>query len=292
MIDIRLLTFLTLAKNNSYTKTAEILRLTQPAISQHMKYLEDEYGVKLTKKYGRGFKLTEEGNILYRYAEEIEELYKKAENKLKNKTAIIKNYSLGATMTLGGYVLPSILSKYKKLHENINIQLQVNNTSEILEKLIAGKIDFALVEGTFNKNKFKFSKFKDDELILAVAPKHEFAKRSSVTMEEILNGHLILREEGSGTRKVFENRLAEIEYDLMTYKPYMEIGSITAIKALIKENIGYSVISKETVQLELKRGSIKYVPIKNFRILREFNFVYLYGDDFINDFIKFCAAEQ
>lgn len=289
MIDIRLLTFITVAKTKSYTKSAEILSITQPAVSQHIKFLEEEYGVKLIKRVGKGFELTEEGIILKKYAEEIEVLYRTLDFKLKNESSIVKTYNVGASMTIGGYVLPYILAKHKKLYKNINILLQVNNTEEILDKLSNGRLDFALIEGDFDREKYKFKKLKDDELVLAISPKHSFAKKKEVNIEEILHGELILREKGSGTRKVFENILSQLGYDMDKLKGYMEIGSISAIKSLIESNLGYSIISKETIKKELLYGDIEIIPIKNVRIFREFNFVYLHKEEFTDKFIKFCS---
>lgn len=288
MIDLRLLTFITVAKTKSYTKAAEILNITQPAVSQHIKFLEDEYEVHLIKKYGKGFDLTEEGLILFKYAEEIEVLYKALEMKLKNRSGIIKTYSIGASMTIGGYILPYILGKYRRINQNINILLQVNNTKEILEKLIAGNINLAFIEGIFDKSKFKFKKYKEDELVLAVSPQHKFANKEQVTVQEILEDNLILREKGSGTREVIENQFFELGFDINNSKKYMEIGDISAIKSLIELNLGYSIISRETIKKEILQGTIKEVPIRNVRIFREFNFVYFHDEEFIDEFIKFC----
>lgn len=291
-MDIRLQTFICVAKTKSYTRSAELLNITQPAVSQHIKYLEQEYGVSLINKCGRSFDLTQEGLILFKYAEKIEDLYRVLEVKLKNKTGIVKNYNLGASMTIGGYVLPPILAKYRNIHENVNILLQVNNTEEILEKLIYSKIDFALIEGPFDKDKFQFRKIKDDELVLAVSPEHEFSKKKEVSIEEVLNGNLILRENGSGTRRIFEDKLIQMGYNPSELKAYMEIGSISAIKSLIEENLGYSIISKETIKKELLQGIIKEIPIRDVRIFREFNFLYLLQDDYINEFMDFVSNEN
>ena len=288
MIDIRLLTFITAAKTKSYTRAAEILNITQPAVSQHIKFLEDEYGVHLVKKCGRGFELTEEGLILFKSAEEIEALYRSLETKLKNKSGIAREYNAGASMTIGGYILPYILAEYKKSYPNINILLQVNNTEEILEKLINGKIDFALIEGPFNKYKFRYKKYKDDELVLAVSSENDLAKQTQVSIDDVLNGNLILREKGSGTRKILENKIIELGYSPNDLNGFMEIGSISAIKSLIGLNLGYSIISRETIRKELIQGNIKEVPIQGIRIFREFNFVYLHEDEFIDSFIEFC----
>jgi LysR family transcriptional regulator, transcriptional activator of the cysJI operon len=290
MMDIRMTTFLTVAKIKNFTKAGEILSLTQPAVSQHIKFLEEYYGKDLIKKQGRTIGLTEAGEVLFKYAKELDVLYRSLEIDVRNTSGTKKIYNVGATMTIGGYVLPYILGKYKEVYKNTDILLQVNNTEEIISKLLNRCIHFALVEGPFNKNKFNYRKFKDDELVLAVSTKHEFCKRESVELEEIISGRLILREKGSGTRKIFENKLVELGYDLEDMKTYMEIGDISAIKSLVESNLGYTIISREAIKRESKLGVIKIVPIRDIRILREFNFIYLdgLGEEFIDHFINFC----
>lgn len=289
-MDIRLETFITVVKIKSYTKASEILNITQPAVSQHIKFLEEYYGVIFIKKSGKTIKLTEEGKILYKYAIELESIYRNLKTEFRNSDNIHKTYYVGASMTIGGYILPYILAEYKDGYKNIDILLQVNNTEEIIEKLLNRKIDLALIEGIFHKEKFKYIKYKDDELVLAVSHLHEFAKYKSITLDEVLKGNLILREKGSGTREIFENKLLEMGYDLKKFKPYMELGSITAIKSLLEANLGYSIISKETIKKEVGSGIIKIIPIKGLKIFREFNFVYLKESDeeFVKAFISFC----
>lgn len=294
MLDIKLVTFITVAKIKSFTKAGEILNLTQPAVSQHIKHLEEYYGVSLIKKRGKEIDLTEEGQILYKYAKELEILHRNLEIEIRNKNNIHRIYNLGASMTIGGYVLPYILAEYKKIYKNTNILLQVNNTEEILHKLLNRKLNLALIEGNFDRNKFNYRKFKDDELVLAVSKYHPFTKKGKVTIEEVLKGELILREKGSGTREIFENKLEDLGYDIKTFRPYMELGGISAIKSLVEENLGYTIISRETIKRELKSGLIKVIPIKGLSIRREFNFIYLKDSDydFIEDFIKFCFVNS
>ncbi len=294
LIDTKLITFLTVGKIKSFTKAAEILNITQPAVSQHIKFLEEYYEVDLIKKRGRQIDLTEEGKLLFHHGKELEVSARSLKEKLKNKSSITKRYTVGATMTIGEYVLPYILGEYKSLYKNIDILLQVNNTKEIIEKLLNEEIDLALVEGPFDKNKFHYKKLKDDELVLAVSSKHPFAKKKEIKLEEILRGNLILRERGSGTREIFENKLIELGYDLKDIKIYMEIGSINAIKSLVESNLGYTIISKEAIKREVSLGIIEILPIKNIKIRREFNFIYLKneGKDFIKSFIYFCCTQD
>lgn len=292
MIDPRLITFLTVSKLQSYTKAGDILGLTQPAVSQHIKHLEEHYKVKLINKSGRTISLTEEGKLLKEYALKMQILQRTIENKLYNKSSIVKRYKIGATKSIGGYVLPDLLGSHKMKYPNIDIILEVGNTEEIINKLIKKHINLALVEGPFDKNKFNHCILKEDELVLAVSPEHPFASKDSVCLDDVLSGNLILREEGSGTRKVFENRLVELGYNLNKLNIYMEVGDITAIKSLVSWNLGYTIISKEVIQQELNEGSLKAIPICSLKIIRGFYFVWnkTDQDEFIRKFIDFCLS--
>lgn len=290
MIDSRLNTFLTLASIKNFTKTGELLNLTQPAVSQHIKFLEKMLEVKLIEKKGRNVSLTQEGEILLNYGNQMQMLSKNLMRELGNKNKIIKKYNVGATMTIGEYLLPYILGEYKGVYKNVDIILNVDNTRNILKKLMLREIDIALVEGPFDKKRFLNRKLKEDELIFVSSPKHPLSQKKKVDMEEILRGNLILRERGSGTRKIFEEKAMQLGYDIRDIHVYMEIGSISAIKSLVESNLGYTVISREAVKRELQAGSMVTVPIKNVSITREFNFVYMNeGDkDFVGNFIHFC----
>jgi DNA-binding transcriptional LysR family regulator len=292
MLDIRIMSFLALAKTKNFTRAGELLNLTQPAVSQHIKFLEDYYNVKLIEKKGRFIELTDEGKLMLSYGKEIKNMYDNMEKELKSKAENAKTYNVGASLTIGGYILPVILSNHKQTYNNIDIKLQVHNTEEILNSLLDRKIDLALVEGLFDKEKFEYKFFKEDELVLAVASKSRLAYEKEVYLEDVLCGNLIMREKGSGTRAVFEQKLIELGYNLNDFNPYMELGSIQAIISLVELDMGYTIISKETIKAQLALGTIKILPIKDAKILREFNFVYLPSSDkeFIDIFMSFCHS--
>lgn len=290
MMDSKLTTFINVVKLKSFTRAAELLNLTQPAVSQHIKQLEEYYEVKLIKKKGRQISLTEEGELLFRYAKEFEANSLLLERKLKNKSAVIKRYNIGATLTIGEFVLPSLLGEYKRLHNNIDVIMHVYNLEEILKKLGNGEFDLGIVEGPFDKGKFNYKKLKDDELVLVASPLNSFVKRARVELSDIINsGKLILREKGSGTRMIFENKLLELGVGLSNLKIYMEVGSIGAIKSLVEANLGYTVISREAVKREVEAGTLAIIPIQGIRIMREFNFVFLdqSPEDFTEEFMSF-----
>lgn len=298
MLDTRLITFLTVAKIKNYTKAAQILNLTQPAVSQHIKFLEEDYGVNLIKKVGRNIDLTEEGEELFKYVKEMELKDRNLYKKLRNKSSIHKRYNIGATLTIGGYILPQIIGKYKEKCPNIDIILTVNNTEEILKKLLKEELELGIVEGPFDRSKFKYKKLKDDEMVLVVSSSSHFMKKDYIKIDEVLyDGKLILREEGSGTRKYFENILLNKGYSMKELNVYMEVGSIDAIKSLVEANLGYTIISKEAVKRECELGVIKVLPVvdKNLnqvRFFREFNFVFLENgmNNNLEEFMDFCLS--
>ncbi len=293
MIDYKMLTFLSVVKTRNYTKTAELLHITQPGVSQHIKSLEAYYNVKLFNIKKKSIELTLEGQRLYEYAIEVNRLANTVKNDLENRAGFVKKYNIGATLTIGGYVIPEILGRYKQEHPNVEIMLAVENTETVIKHLITGDMLMGIVEGPFDRTQFQFTKFKDDELILVVSPEHEFASKSSVSIEAVLENKLILREKGSGTRMVFENELVSKGYHLTDDMIYMEIGNINALVSLVESNLGCTIISREAVREHLKSGSLVHVPIQDFGIFREFNFIYFdFDDEFMGPFISFCKKQD
>lgn len=295
MMDSKLTTFINVAKLKSYTRAAEMLSLTQPAVTQHIKQLEEYYGAKLIKKKGRQISLTEEGELLLKSAKEFEANSILLERKIKNKSSVVKRYNIGATLTIGEFVLPDLLGDYKRVRSNIDVIMHVHNFEEVLKRMSNGEFDLGIVEGPFDKRKFFYKKLKDDELVLVTAPNSSMAKREKMEMGEIINdGKLILREKGSGTRMIFENKLEELGYNLSDIKIYMEMGSIGAIKSLIEANLGCTIISREAVRREVEAGKLVIIPIRDIEIKREFNFIFLNQSpkDFIDDFTAFLLMKQ
>jgi len=293
VIDIKLETFITVADTKNFTRAASILNMTQPAISHHIKLLEEYYNVKLLEKKNKNMELTEAGKILYKYALEIDKMSKLAKKHLSNESSIIKRYNVGATLTIGGYVLPPIIGNYKMNNNNIDIILQVENTENIIQKLFSGEIILGVIEGPFDKSKVIYEKFKDDELVFAISKNHEMAKKKKIAIEEILSEKLILREKGSVTRQIFEDYMAQQGFKPKNITPYMEIGDITAILSLVESGLGATVVSKEALNSTLMSKKIKALSIKNMKMKREFNFIYLKNSnmDFIKNFIEFCKKQ-
>lgn len=274
MIDFRLKTFFVLCRLLNYTKTAEILHITQPAVSQHIKFLEEKYQVKLFNYKGRDLSLTKEGELLYRFVAGIESSSQKIEEKLLAIQDSSININFGTTLTIGEYTMPHILSNLIQDYPNIHINMRVNNTKTLLEDLENGYIDFALLEGHFNKSKYNTIEFSKEEFIGVSSPLNSLAYRQ-VDFQEIFQENLMIREEGSGSREIFEQILYENNFTIDGFNRVYEIGSINVIKNLIEKNLGITFLYENAVGNELKEGSLSRLNIRDFHIRREYNLVFL-----------------
>ncbi|NLV91700.1 MAG: LysR family transcriptional regulator [Firmicutes bacterium] len=294
MIDHRLETFVTLARLKSYTKTAKHLNLTQPAVTQHIQYLEQYYGAQLICRARKDMHLTPEGELLLDYAQKVLALSTGLKRSIANSTGLVKGYRIGATLTIGEYVLPEILIAHRRSHPNIDISMTVHNTETILRQLDVDDIDLGVVEGPFNRSKYRHRLLKRDSLVLVVPPNHPLAVRDAVTFEDLFPEKLIIRERGSGTRWVLENALVTQGYSLQDFASYVEIGNLNAIRTLVMANLGITVISREVVARELKNQTLCAIPIMDTNLEREFQFVYLdnHADSqFITGFMDYCIQQ-
>ena len=293
MIDTRLLTFINLDRLKNYTRTAEVLHMSQPAVTQHIKFLESYYNIKLFYKHDKEYLVTQEGEILLEYAQKMYSLSDKTQRLLSGTGGIPKKYRLGATLTIGGYLLPEFLAGYKKKKPLTGLSLTVKNTTDTLMDLQRETIDLALIEGEFPKDKFDHKLLKVDELILVASPKNHLSGIKKISLTRLSEEELILREPGSGSRDFLSQKLHDIGVELSDFNISMEVGSLSAIKKLVLSDAGVSIISKEAIKKELVEGTLVHIPIENLTLEREFNFVYcrgLHADDFIDEFIEFCIS--
>lgn len=274
MIDFRLKTFLTLCKVLNYTKTAEILHITQPAVSQHIKYLEEDYNVKLFNYSGKTLSLTESGKILYDFLLAMDASSKRIKEKLSNPTN--KNHPIifGTTLTIGEYTMSYLLPKLLLDYPELNITMEVGNTENLLKKLANGEIDFTILEGHFDKSKYEAHFFSMEPFIGVCSPLHKFANKS-IHFEDIFQERLILREKGSGTRNIFEQILYEHNFTMNSCKKVIEIGNMGVIKNLVSKNLGITFLYREAVKKEIKEGDLVEINLSDFKVNREFNFVFL-----------------
>src|SRR3990172_6543578 len=244
MEDHKLRVFCAVAETKSFSKASELIHLTQPAVSLQVQAMEELYETRLFDRSGNSINLTPAGEILYRRAKEILALYAEAQKNISEITGAIKgSLSIGASSTIGNYLLPTIISAFKKKVPQVNISLVVNNTKTITEKLNAGEIDIALVEGDVSKQRFAVETLLSDELVIIMSPAHPWAERRNIPGIELNKEPIILREEGSGTRQIILKRLEEHGMKLADLKISLVLGSTEAIKSAVEEGVGVSIVS-------------------------------------------------
>lgn len=274
MEDHKLKVFCTVAETKSFSKTSEIIHLTQPAVSLQIQALEEIYETKLFDRSSSFINLTTAGEILYRYAKEILALYAETEKEIGKITGRIKgSITIGASTTIGNYVLPTVISDFKKTHPKIKVNALIGNTRRIVDFLNSGVIDLGLVEGETSKHKIKTEPIIQDELLFIVPPFHPWAKKKVVSILEITKEPFILREEGSGTRQMIEKYLLSHGINTGDMSIALVLGSTEAIKQAVENGIGVSIVSKWAARKEVKYGSLKLITPKEEKIYRNFSLI-------------------
>lgn len=274
MIDTKIVTLLTLAKLENYTKTAAALSLTQPAVSHHIKLLEEEYGIKIFYRSKNRLRPTQEGQILIEYARKVMALSDRAHQAIEDHKRSIQKFTVGITATLGEYLVPRVFESYCKRHPETHINIVTNPIKKLYSMLKSYELDWAIVEGTIPSPDFTSILLTTDYLCLVVSPKHKFARRKSVSLPELKAEKFILRSSKSGTRSLFENHLLSHSENIKNFNIIIEIDDITTIKELVASNLGITIIAHSVCKAEEASGKLVVVPIDNLNMVREINIVY------------------
>jgi len=285
MLDFRLLTFLTLCEERSFTRTAGKLCISQPAVSQHIHFLEKYYGTKLFTYDHRTLMLTPQGERLSEFARLSKADWAKAEEGIRCAQEKRK-ISFGATLTIGEFVMPEILEGMIDDLSDTNLTMLVDNTQTLLEKLKQGEIDFAIVEGLFNKNEYTTRVLSSARFIAVCAGGHPFALRR-VSFDEIFTQRLIVREAGSGTRSILEQALSVHNQNISSFPRRIEIANLNVIKELVKKGLGITFLYEKAVEKELREGTLIRIDLEEFDIVRNFHFVCHKGSRFEDEYLSF-----
>jgi len=289
MLDHRMETFLALCEEMSFTKAAQKLNITQPAVSQHIRHLESHYGVKLCQFHGKQLELTPQGQQLRQYGLSSKADWIQIGHKLQ-EDLFRQHFAFGATLTIGEFVMPALLNKLIQRDEKTTFTMRVDNTETLLHLLQHGDIHFAFIEGHLDKNAYHTHLFSLARFIPVCGSRHPFANRR-VCFQEVLSQRLIVRETGSGTRDVLEHALWEHNHSIDHFSHCIEIGSLNVIKALVADGLGITFIYENAVRQELSQGTLKAIDLLGFDVVREFNFVCLKNSQFISEhmeFLDFC----
>lgn len=276
MEDHKLKVFCTVAETKSFSKTSEIIHLTQPAVSLQIQALEELYETKLFDRSTGSITLTPAGEILYNYAKQILTLYAEAAKEISKITGLIKGcVKIGAGTTVGNYILPAIAVDFKKKHPKIRLSVSIGNTKKILEMLGASMIDFGIISEMPRKSKFVSEPIVSDELCVICSAQHPLGNQKSVSLYDVVKEPFIIREEGSSTRVVIEKFLSEHGLSLSNLHIALILGSTGSIKEAVERGMALSILSKWAVRKEVLCGNLRIIKLKEGEIKRNFYIVLL-----------------
>ncbi len=254
MLSQRIRVFGAVAKNLSYSRAAQELSITQPGVSFHMKGLEQEYGAHLFERVGKRLYLTDAGRTLAGYVQRLALLEEEAQVALQELKGLESGLlEVGASATIGIYLLPEIVGEFRKRHPGVKVNLRVGNKRHTLERLLRNELDFGLVAGPVTDSSLIAEPYLDDELVVIVAPTHRFARQPVIYPGELRRETFLVREQGSGTQERMDERLSQLGIEPADT---MQLGSTEAIKQAVAANLGISLASRYTVEAELAGGRL------------------------------------
>lgn len=265
--------FIKVVEKQNFSKAGEELHMTQPAVSQYIKALEESVGTRLLERSSRYVYLNQAGEIVYRHAKEILALYAKMQTSLDDLTNHARgSISIGASYTFGEYILPRIIAKLRKNYPLIMPSVKIQNTQQIIELVATHQIDIGIIEGSFHNEKLYTEAISYDEMFVVASPDHplvvDTTKVRSIT--DLRDEMWILREKGSGTRQAADKLF---EMYSMSPKNIMEFGSNQIIKESVEEGLGISLLSKWAIENELNDGYIGTIPVLELPFKRTFSIV-------------------
>jgi len=270
----RLEVFCKVYEMKSFSRGGRACLLSQPTVSEHIRYLETFLDVQLFDRLGRQVVPTRAGEILYDYARRMLNLRQEATRTLElYRGKMSGELELGGSTIPGQYILPSLIGKFKQSFADIRIKLVIADTMNITNMVLEGSLELGVVGAKIKNSKLEFDRLFDDELVLAISPNHQWADRSSISLDELAEAPFIMREQGSGTRMMMQRILEQADFDPQRLKVVAEMGSTDAIRQAIKAEVGVSILSRRAIADELNFQQLLKIPIKDLSFTRHFYLV-------------------
>jgi DNA-binding transcriptional LysR family regulator len=293
--NFRLVVFRTVAEQQSFRKAAEELYLTQPAISLQIKALEEDLGVQLFDRSGTHTGLTAAGTLLLDYTRRVHRLMTQAEQKIAALSGDrAGQLTLGASTTIAQYVLPRLLGEFCAENPRVLPTLLSGNTEQIVNAVGEKRITLGFIEGPPRTREVSTEPFLRDEILLIAPAAHEWTERASVECADLAAAPLLMRERGSGTRRITEMALERHGIKRRSLHVVMELDSTEAIKSAVEAGLGVGFVSRWAIAKDLRLGhSFKIVEIKGLRIHRDFLIVTAKGPEpqgLAQEFRRFLAS--
>jgi DNA-binding transcriptional LysR family regulator len=279
MENFRLKVFRVVAHHLNFSRAAEELLLTQPAVTQQVKALEEEYGVPLFDRSGGHISLTPSGKALLPYADKLKAL---ADEAFAAVASVSGNHaghlSLGASQTIGQYLLPNLIAGFLRENPRMALTAISGNTDEVLEALVEHRIQLALIEGPAMRKDLHIEPFMEDHMVLVVPASHEWADRE-LEVEELKRAPFLMREFGSGSRRVVENALMAAGLKKKDLKTILELDSTEGLLSGVEAGLGVTFVSRWAVRNQLSLGTLKLARVRGLKLSRKFSIVYASGPE-------------
>ncbi|MCJ8013983.1 LysR family transcriptional regulator [Paenibacillus sp. KQZ6P-2] len=288
MITDTLKVFVTVAEQRNFSQAAKLLNLSQPGVSLHIRNLENEFGTKLMHRSPKLVKLTEAGEILFGKAQQILAMYDEAKQDIYMlRDEVTGSLSMGASFTIGEYILPRVLAEYAQQYPLVDVQVHISNSDNILQDVRAGRFHIGLVEGKVDAKDLQVTPFMKDEMVLVASPDHLLASGKSVDVSQ-LQGHVwVMRETGSGTR-AYSDRL--IQDSGLSVKRSFVFNSSQSVKEAVTWGLGIALLSRWVVCKELESGELCEIPIRGMKISRDLSLLQSKDEPAVMAVLKFIQT--
>lgn len=273
--------FVAVYQEESITRAAERLGMTQPATSLAIKELEEHYHTKLFERNGRGIRATQAGAHLYPDASRLLSLYEEMDQEMRNWNTAGK-LRIGSSISIGSCILPQLLARFSRQFPDLDVYVKVDSSDVIEKYILENKLDFALIEGTVHSDKIKSEVFLDDELVPICSRFHPLAGATDVSLEELKNEHFLMREKNSGTRELADSNFAIKGFHI---KPTWESTSTAALINAVATGLGISVLPKRMLEKQLRMHQVFSFTIKDLDLKRHYYLVY-HENKFISPTMK------
>ncbi len=291
MLDYRMETFLAVCKYMNFTHAAQELNLTQPAVSQHIQYLEKKYESPLLIRENKKLSLTPAGEILRSALETMRNDENTMKKRMKESLCAKKLITFGVTMTIGEYAILPALAKLIHAHPDTDFYIRYGNTQTLLSYLYEGNIDFAVVEGYFKEEQYNKRVFRNEQYIAVCAAGHRFAQEIRC-LRDLTGERLLVRELGSGSRAILSRTLAVNNLSIQDFGGIVEVENIHTLVSLLLEDCGITFLYQSAVEQELRKGTIQKILLSDFSMSHDFTFIWnkdsIFSGEYDHIFDELC----
>ena len=274
MINAKLETLLAVAEYGNFTKAAQVLSLTQPAVSHHISQLEAECNAPLFFRSKGEYKLTAEGEIAVKYARRLIALHQKMIQKISDEQKHISRFRIGVTHTAENNTITETLAKYAQLNPHTSITIISNSINILYDMLENFELDIAIVEGKRLNNNLNYFMLDTDYLTCVLSNDNPLSSKVMVSVNDLKSQNMILRLPSSATRQLFEASLLGINENIENFNVSLEVDNVATIKDLVRKDFGVSILPRSACLSDIRKKKLTVLPIENLSMMRETNIAY------------------